>query len=71
MMTIDRTTPLEQLPSMLRVPEVARWADVSPGVVYDAVRRGTLQSVTFGRIIRIPKTELQSWLGGHNGNGDA
>lgn len=66
---IDRLTPIDRLPSMLRVEEVARWSGVSRGVIYDACRQGSLKSVAFGRILRIPRTELERWIGNGNGQG--
>jgi hypothetical protein len=42
MVAVTRTTSFDELPEYLRVDECARFLDVGKGVVYDAVRRGTL-----------------------------
>ena len=67
---VTRRTPLADLPELLRVNEVAIWADVGRGVVYDAVRRGALPSIFLGRLCRIPRTGLAAWIGAAgDGNG--
>ena len=56
---LDRFTPFDDLPELLRVEEFAAVAGFSKGVVYDLVRRGELPSIKFGRkIVRVPKTAL-------------
>lgn len=61
---IHRQTPLAELPELLRVPEVAQWADCSRGAIYDAIKTGTLAHVTIGRLVRVPRTALVAWLEG-------
>jgi excisionase family DNA binding protein len=67
-LTINRLTPVSELPSMLRVQEAAAWCDVSAGAIYSAIKDGTIKSVAFGRILRVPRTELEAWMSG-NGQG--
>jgi excisionase family DNA binding protein len=67
---IDRRTPASDLPELLRVQEVAEWADVSRGVVYEEIRRGRLAHIAIGRLVRIPRSALVAWANGsQNGNG--
>ena len=68
-LTINRSTPLDALPMLLRIEEAAAWADVSNGVLYDQIQRGAIKVARFGRLIRIPKSQLAEWLGATNGNG--
>ena len=61
---LTRSTPRDEWPSMLRVEEVAILADISRGLAYDAVRRGELPAVKFGRVLRVPKDALVAMLEG-------
>ncbi len=63
-MTITRTTPITDLPELLRVEEVAAWADVGKGTAYEAVRSGSLPSVRIGRLVRVPRAALERWVTG-------
>lgn len=63
--TITRMTPVAEMPSLLRVPEFAAVADISTGLVYEGIQRGTIKAVHFGRVVRIPRTQLEEWLGSH------
>jgi len=55
---IDRKTPIEELPELLRVEEAARWLDVSRGVLYEMIRRNEIASVRIGGLVRIPRSAL-------------
>jgi excisionase family DNA binding protein len=55
---VTRFTPLEELPELLRVEEVASYWDVSRGIVYELVRRGELPSLRLGRLVRVPRSAL-------------
>jgi len=55
---ITRHTPLDDLPHLARVEEVAAWLDVSRGEVYTLIRAGTLAHVKLGRLIRVPREAL-------------
>jgi excisionase family DNA binding protein len=60
-MKISRSTPLDALPAMLRVDELASWWSCSRGVVYGLIRSGTLPHVRLGRLVRIRRDDLVSW----------
>jgi excisionase family DNA binding protein len=60
--TITRFTPIEQLPEMLRPEEAAAVLGVSKGLVYELCRRGDLASVRLGRLLRIPRSAIESNL---------
>ncbi len=70
-MTITRSTPLSDLPELLRVPEAAQWADVSAGCIYEAIRQGQLRGVRFGRLVRVPRESLAALVGRNGSNGHA
>ena len=55
---IARTTPVEELPQLLRVEEAALWLGCSKGLVFELARRGDLRSVRLGRLLRIPREAL-------------
>ena len=54
---INRTR-FEELPELLSPAEFSVAARVGRGVVYSMVREGRLATKRFGRLIRIPRTEL-------------
>jgi excisionase family DNA binding protein len=60
---ISRFTRVADLPEMLRVEEVAAWAQVGKGTIYEALRRGDLPHVRLGRLVRIPRSALAEWAG--------
>lgn len=62
-MTIDRTTPVEQWPSLLRPEEAATLLDCSKGLIYEMCRRNQLPSVRLGRLLRIPREALATMAG--------
>ena len=49
-------------PILLTVPETARLLRISRNLAYDLVARGELPAVRLGRVIRIPRGELDDWL---------
>ncbi len=59
---ITRDTLLADLPELLRVQELAAWADCSKGVVYTSIRCDQLAHVKLGRLIRIPRSALEAWI---------
>jgi len=59
---VTRHTEISDLPCLLRVEEVAHWANVSCGVVYEAIKSGQLASVRLGRLVRVPRTTLEGWM---------
>jgi excisionase family DNA binding protein len=69
-LVITRTTPVDEMPQFFRVAEIGALGDVSNGVIYGLIKEGTLKAVTFGRVIRVPRSEVLRLLGIHeNGNG--
>lgn len=62
-MTIDRTTPVEQWPSLLRPDEAAELLDCSKGLIDEMCRRNQLPSVRLGRLLRIPHEGLAAMAG--------
>jgi excisionase family DNA binding protein len=67
-MTIDRFTPIDELPSLLRPEEAAAVLGVSKNLIYEMARRGDIRAVRLGRLVRIPREQLAAWVGGENGN---
>ncbi len=49
-------------PMLLTVPETARLLRISRNLAYELVARGELPAVRLGRVIRIPRRELDDWL---------
>jgi excisionase family DNA binding protein len=66
---IERHTPIEHLPQMLRVEEAAVWTDTSPWTIREAIRHGQLAHLRLGRLIRIPRDALVAMINGRNGHG--
>jgi excisionase family DNA binding protein len=57
---ITPNTPYDDLPELMKPREVAAYRRSTEWSVYDQVRRGILPVVRFGRMIRIPKTAVNS-----------
>jgi excisionase family DNA binding protein len=57
---VTRTTPLADLPELLRAEEAGAWLGVSKGLVYAMAARGDLQSVRLGRLLRIRRDGLET-----------
>jgi excisionase family DNA binding protein len=66
-MTVTRCTPLTDLPEHLTVDEAATWLGVGRGLVYELARRGDLQSVRLGRLLRIRRDGLTKLPAGADG----
>ena len=47
---------------LLTVPETAQLLRISRNLAYELVARGELPAVRLGRVIRIPRSELDDWL---------
>lgn len=58
----DSGDPLDQLPQVLTVREVAAMLRVGRNQLYEAVARGELPAIRIGRTIRIPATALRDLL---------
>lgn len=54
---------LDELPAVLTVEQAAQVLRLGRGQAYEAVRRGEIPSVRFGRSIRIPRRALLELLG--------
>jgi excisionase family DNA binding protein len=65
---ITRTTPIDELPQLVRVDEASAWLGCSRGLVFELCRRGDLQSIRLGRLLRIPREALAARVNGKNGH---
>lgn len=54
---------------LLTVPETARLLRISRNLAYELVARGELPAVRLGRVIRIPRHELQVRIRAQAGGG--
>jgi excisionase family DNA binding protein len=52
------TSRLDQLPPFLTVPEAAAVLRLGRSAAYDAVARGQIPSVRFGKKLRVPRAAL-------------
>lgn len=57
---MTRTIPYEHLPEYLTPEEFRTYLGLGRNTVYDLLRRGEIPHLRFGRLVRIPKTALQS-----------
>jgi excisionase family DNA binding protein len=55
-------TVLSGLPDLLTVEEFTRWARIGRNQAYQAIHRGDVHAVRFGRSLRVPKAELERLL---------
>jgi len=55
---ITRFTPFGELPELLTPEEFATYTGTGRTLVYELCRRGELQNVRFGRLVRIPRTAV-------------
>ncbi len=65
MTEITRMTETADLPNVMTVQDVAQYCEVSPKTIYDALKRGDLQSARVGRLIRIHRDDVMSFLRGN------
>ncbi|MEQ1757597.1 MAG: excisionase family DNA-binding protein [Vicinamibacterales bacterium] len=56
--TVTRLTPVSDLPELLRVGECSVWADTSEFTIREMIKKGELRAVRFGRLLRVPRSEL-------------
>jgi excisionase family DNA binding protein len=61
-MNITPNTPLEHLPQFLTPNEFRILTRIGRSTIYDAIRRGEVPSVRFGRAVRIPREALRRYL---------
>ena len=57
-MTINRHTPLGDLPELLTPEEYQAFLGISRAATYDHLQSGKVKAVRFGRLWRIPKEQL-------------
>jgi excisionase family DNA binding protein len=57
---ITRQTPLEELPQFLSVEEFCAYLDIGRSCAYELVRTGKIESVRFGKLVRIPRYALEA-----------
>jgi excisionase family DNA binding protein len=50
------------LPPVLTVEETARFLRIGRSAAYELVRTNTIPSIRLGKLIRIPRDTLLSWL---------
>jgi excisionase family DNA binding protein len=55
--------PARKRPDTYSVPEAGRIVGLGKNASYDAVRRGELPVLRFGRILRVPRAALERMLG--------
>lgn len=53
----------DDLPDVLTIDETARLLRISRGLAYEAVRRGEIPALRFGRRWVVPRTRLIALLG--------
>ncbi len=58
-LVVSRRTRIEELPEFLSPQEVSAFLKIGRTAIYEAIRRGELTHLRYGRIIRIPKAALQ------------
>jgi len=61
-MAISRAQPLESLPEFLTPEEFGAYMELGRGTVYELLRRAEIPHRRFGRLIRIHKSVLTSFL---------
>jgi excisionase family DNA binding protein len=64
-MHVTPHTPFDELPQFLSVEEFRIWVGIGRSSAYDLLRREELMGVRFGRVVRIPKAALRSYLRMH------
>ena len=60
---IDRRARVEELPEFLSPEEFRLYVGLGRSTIYDLLRRDEIPHVRFGRVIRIPKSALQTGAG--------
>jgi len=59
---ITRQTRFEDLPDFLSVEEFRTYLGIGRSTAYDLLRRGEVSYVRFGRVIRVPRAAIESYL---------
>ena len=60
---LDRCTPFADLPELLSPEEFRAVVGIGRTALYDALRRGEIPHLKFGRCLRIPKAALHAPTG--------
>lgn len=58
----DAPVSVEELPLVLRVEDLSKALGIGRNTAYELVRSGQIRSIRIGRQLRIPRSELQSFL---------
>jgi excisionase family DNA binding protein len=68
---ITRYTPVTELPEYLTFKEFVNYLAIGRSLGYELVRTGKVESVRFGRLVRIPKSVLlaEALANSKNGTG--
>jgi excisionase family DNA binding protein len=61
---VRRNTPVADLPAFLTAMEASVPLRCSVGLIYALVRCGELKAVRLGRLLRIPRSEIERLLAG-------
>jgi excisionase family DNA binding protein len=59
------------LSPIIRVADVAKLLDVSPGLIYACVKDGTIPALRIGRALRFSRDAILSWMNRQNGEAGA
>jgi excisionase family DNA binding protein len=60
--TISRSQPVDTLPEFLTPEEFRQYVGIGRATMYELLRRNEIPYVRFGRLIRIRKSVLDSFL---------
>lgn len=56
---------IDELPSLLTVPEAAEVLRIGKRQMYEIVKTGRIKAITFGRSIRVPRVAIEALINGH------
>ena len=59
MSAVTRFTPIEELPQYLTIEEFCAFMAIGRSCAYELVRTGKIESVRFGKLVRIPRRALE------------
>ena len=60
----SKFTPIEGVPRVFGVPEIARHCGTTDGAIYGAIARGELRAIKVGRLVRVTEEALTEYLVG-------
>jgi excisionase family DNA binding protein len=52
----------QELPLLLRIPEVARTLGIARSLAYEMARDGRLPTIHIGTAVRVPRRRLEAWI---------